>query len=226
MNNPLGMVDPDGKEVIITIKNENGTRYVHIQVTATLIDLTGNAGLNKPSSLTNEQQEKMGGYADRIMESFNELFSFEDKDAKTVITANLQLTVASSVDDIKSTDHVLAIREGLGAHGSAEPGQRFIEVSSKILDNARDKENKSGKTKDGKASLERTAVHELGHSMGLVRHPGERYTMPKNIDPKGNLMTSTVKKIAGLNLVIPQINHIINQYEGGKLNGRKQLPWH
>jgi RHS repeat-associated protein len=216
--NPIIYVDPDGKDIRFAKEVVNGKTVITVTVTGKLINESSNA----------YTKEQMQNYADRIVSVISSAYSGEDGDVVWKGVANI--SVASSNSDLSKTDHAFRIvdqgkiplYEGvMGATGMGVHKQNVVYLSSHIMDNHQTSGGiyaGTGKTVDGRATLERVSSHELGHSANYQGHPREG-----TLD--GNLMHQSRSKNAGLKLTKDQILKMQDDYERGLLNQGTQEIW-
>ena len=224
---PTVAVDPDGKDIVFAVsKNSDGTIAINMTVNAKVVN----------ESQQNFSQEQLKAFSERISQglinSYSQSGFMEIKDdngnlisGNYTVNVSVNISVASEENPIASTDHVFRIQDpkqmpGAGSNiavwGFAEDGQNYVYVSTSILENKPATEGSyagTGKTSDGKPTLERTSAHELGHSGGLV------YGNYGHNNPwSGNLMTPDTQAHSGIKLVSSQILKLINSYRNDETN--------
>ena len=160
-------------------------------------------------------------YADRLTSSIVSAYAGSDGNVRWEGITNI--TVASEDNSLNSTDHAFRIvdqgnipgEEGKkGVLGLTPLGENVIYLSNHILDRTQATEGENtgtGKTENGKGTLERTGTHESGHSANL-KHPAKGTT-------DGN---QTKRPNAGMKLTKEQILQIKKDYNDKKLNRGKQ----
>lgn len=142
------------------------------------------------------------------------------------VTFEGQLTLRAG-GEIKPGDHVIRIVDEIPGEkndnkktvGLAGVGQNWVLVHSSIVDNVLASYGlpaSRGLTRDGSPTLERTPVHELGHTMNLSHLENYGRESP------GNLMYMSGNNKAGLELVYGQIERILKDYRSGLLNKGEQ----
>ena len=212
-NNPIFYVDPDGREIKTHREvAEDGTVTIVVTVSGKLIN----------NSSTSYTAEEMQGIADRIASSIAESYTGEGETVNWKGVANI--SVASDDNPLTETDHAFRLYDNgklpdsknpgktrpSGVIGHAPKGEKVVELNTMIV--------KDVPMADGrKATLERTAPHELGHS-GTLDHPTDKKSLP------GNLMHQTSNPNAGKKLNEKQILQIEKEYKAGNLNkGRQEI---
>ncbi|MFQ6601766.1 DUF6443 domain-containing protein [Flavobacterium sp. C3NV] len=206
VNNPVYFIDPDGKEIDISLiykKDKNGKEIrdkdgnrtltnVNITITGKVINFSDN----------NVDMDKA---VSDITTSLEKSFSGAFGDAKVKATANF--SVANSMNDVKDSDHLLVLTEKIkpqfdkNGQMTGEPfgisnffGGKVAFVDADYFTGFYDKYiGNQG---------ERTAAHEFGHLFGLEHE-------------MGGLMQGGG---AGTNLTDTQFGTIIKSYKAGKLN--------
>ena len=212
-NNPVIFVDPNGREIKTHREiAKDGTVTIVVTVTGKLIN----------NSSTTYTAEEMQGIADRIASSIANSYTGEGKTVKWRGVANI--SVATDDNPLTETDHAFRLYDNgklpdskrpgksrpFGVIGHAPKGERVVELNAMIV--------KDLPMADGrKATLERTAPHELGHS-GTLDHPADKSSRP------GNLMHQTSNPNSGSRLDEDQILELEEEYMVGGLNkGRQEI---
>ncbi|MCC5946181.1 MAG: hypothetical protein JJT94_14720 [Bernardetiaceae bacterium] len=194
-NNPINIIDPDGKDWDIVIDFEN--KNITITFTGKLIDETGTLG-----------SQDLQSYADRMNEALSTVFSGNtSKDFTVNIVSNI--SVLESNSDLQKTDHSIYITENVpgtekeAGFGYSEIGGLFIYINKSVLENKPATEGEyagTGLDANGNPTLERTFTHEAGHTAGLY-HPGRG----TNCDCQANVNLGahqiTEDKFSGKNLM-------------------------
>jgi hypothetical protein len=136
--------------------------------------------------------------------------------------AEVNITVATDENKVKSTDHTFTIHDqgklpgserNEGATGNAKKGEKNVNISQHVLDRKEATTGEyagAGKTEKGLGTLERTGAHEFGHSATLG-HPAIG-TMDEN------LMHQTKEGNAGKKVTEAQVLQIEKAYKDEKLN--------
>jgi hypothetical protein len=226
-NNPVRLVDPDGRDWGITISGNTIT----ITFTGKVIDETGKE----------RKKGELQGYADRMSAYLTSKFQGKtEKGFDIVVKASI--TVAENGDkDLSATDHAIRIvndgevpktKDGKG-YGSADLGGKFVYLNDKILSNSPATEGPyagTGLDKNGNATLERTFGHEAGHTAGLL-HPGNgedeqgnarllqgsAYYMPMtDFGNNRNLMYQSGDSMAGESLTNKQRSAVVKRISDTK----------
>ncbi|WP_321333069.1 RHS repeat-associated core domain-containing protein [uncultured Bacteroides sp.] len=197
-NNPLRLIDPDGRDWrIVTRYNEQSRKMEY--------NITVNAALYNNSNDRSIDMEKL---STAIQEQVNSIYNISGKDFEVNMDFNLR--IASSVDEISDKDHVFQVvnqtdfrksRAGIIQGESSTPGLS-IKLGTMAVSNLISGEDK------------RTAAHELGHTGGLHH--------PMNEDKRDNLMMQAVK-VKGdysksTHLTRDQIKLLRDNYINNKLN--------
>jgi RHS repeat-associated protein len=206
-NNPVKLIDPNGKEIIISSEIIDSRKKV-------FIDVTGKVTNSTSTNYTHDQMQK---YAERLMSSISNSYSGSGENIDYRCSVNL--TVANSDNPVTSSDHVFNIVEqgsvqgyerNLNAAGSTRIGSMKVDLSQSIVDvfpAPYGDYGGTGKSLDGNATLERTGSHEFGHTAGL-----------KHSTDTNNLMKQTRDPNAGMKITEDQILKIVNDYNDNKLN--------
>jgi len=146
-NNPMNRIDNDGMDWTITTEQKDGQTIYHITVNASLYN----------NSSTNYSQKQMDQLAGNIKSQCMEAFNTSGKGYS--VDFKMNLNVAKSTDDIKSTDHVFQIVDqnvvGKGANGDGEVNGLNIRMGTTAVNDILNGDNN------------RSAAHELGHTGGL-----------------------------------------------------------
>lgn len=220
-NKVTGHIELEGLEAVVSnidnSKRKEGA--IKVEVTGKLIN----------ESSVKISPEKMQEYADRINKSSSTYFSFIEGKFESVGNFKISVETAESplaaneiayriVDPVKIPDPENPGKFVPNAPGASENGGSAIYLSSGILERTPDTNGKwqnTGKSKEGRATLERTAGHEAGHILGLY-HPN-----PPESEP-GTLMTQTFRREAGVIVTKEQVQQSKQSYDNGKLNSGKQ----
>ncbi|MBV8040947.1 RHS repeat-associated core domain-containing protein, partial [Bacteroides sp. AN502] len=150
-NEPVGRVDPDGKDWRIQTyyNKETGKMEYKITVRAVLINNSSN------------QELDMKGLTEKIVNQVNDAYTTSGDNFTS--TMNLQLRTVSSVDDIKDYEHVFQIvdqdqltkKKGSVVMAETYMNSLDIRVGTNAVSNMQNNDDN------------RTFAHELGHSGGL-----------------------------------------------------------
>lgn len=207
-NNPVSFVDPDGKQITFTSSKVDGKEVITMTITGKLV--------NESEKLFSA--DELQKFADRVASSIKS--SFSGNDGSVIWNAVVNITAATAENPLTATDHKFRIvdkvptsGEGFGAVGSSLRGGKVISILKTIVNRELATEGAyagTGKDKYGSATLERTSVHELGHT-GTLDHPTVG-TM------NGNAMHQTIQRNAGMKITKEQILQIKKAYKEGRLN--------
>ena len=208
-NNPLMYIDPDGREIKTHRETaDDGTVTIVVTVSGKLIN----------NSSTSYTAEEMQGIADRIASSIADSYTGEGETVKWRGVANI--SVATDDNPLTETDHAFRLYDNGKLPDSKRPGKTR---PSGVIGHAPKGELNTMIVKDvpmtdgRKATLERTAPHELGHS-GTLDHPTDKSSLP------GNLMHQTSNPNSGKKLNEKQVLQIEKEYKAGNLNkGRQEI---
>jgi RHS repeat-associated protein len=217
-NNPVLRIDPDGRDWIISMREVDGK---------TVFDITMNGKIynNSSSFYSKDDMEK---FKNQIAFQIRTAFGQDNENLQ--VNVNVNLSVTSSIDDIKKTDHVFQIVDDAkitgkdGAWAVADTKGLNIRIGKSLADDI---------IKNGNNT--RTVPHELGHTGGLA-HPHGKAFGSDNKNPNGyadvptsqrgqNLMSqSWYISQAGTpygnarQLTNNQYEYIYYQYQNGNLN--------
>jgi hypothetical protein len=132
---------------VITTEQKDGKTIYHITVNATLYN----------NSSTNYSQKQMNQLADKIKSQC--MAAFNTSGEGYTVDFKMNLSVAKSVDDIKSTDHVYQVVDqnvvGKNVNGNADVNGLNIRLGTTAVNDILSGNNN------------RTGAHELGHTGGL-----------------------------------------------------------
>ena len=164
-NEPVGRVDPDGKDWRIQTyyNKETGKMEYKITVRAVLINNSSN------------QELDMKGLTEKIVNQVNDAYTTSGDNFTS--TMNLQLRTVSSVDDIKDYEHVFQIVDQdqlTKMKGSVVMAETYmnsldIRVGTNTVSNMQNNDDN------------RTFAHELGHSGGLEHTMDAKNLMTQKI---------------------------------------------
>ncbi len=232
-NNPMMMVDPDGRDWVIAQENrKDGSTHYTLTFRARLVNESG----------TQYTQDQLQGFVDRIKDGLGVNSgkggdkAFNGSDGSVSWSINVDLEVATE-ENTNENHHLVKIvddgdkrlgqdSEGNSNSGNSNGGQRDIFINNKIADNR--PVGEGGLDAKGNPSLERTSAHEVGHTGGL-RHPIEHvnFTDFRNIPraaferkPRNLMHQSRYSKVAGFSLVAEQVSLMYRFYQGGALKIR------
>lgn len=207
-NMPIIAIDPDGKDIVITIaKNDDGKVVVNIVINAKIVN----------ESVKKYSEEQMKVYAERIKNSlvdnleivddYERVMIYDENGNEVVYNGPIEVCVTANIEvvspdnPIKSSDHVYRLVDSgkiphspsdaeltgekyapSSVSGYAYPGDNVIYLSTEILENVPSTEGEyagTGNSDTGRNTLEKTALHETGHSAGLL-HPISQWLKIKN----------------------------------------------
>ena len=207
-NNPMSFIDVNGDS--IGVRKEGNKVYVHFQ--GKVVDGTG--------KLTPEQiQDATTRMAKYYEEKMNQ------KVGAIEVIATIELTVATEDNPILASDHVVHISTDtdiFGANGFSFDGKdtqvgttfhKSIMVNENLLGSSPCENCSNGLSQDGKPTLERTFIHEVGHSGGFGLTIG--HESAKAIP--GNLLR-TSNDGGGVGLTRRQLNDAVRAFNAGKIN--------
>jgi hypothetical protein len=145
-NNPLLLIDPDGKDWIVSTKNVNGKTQINLTFAGAIMNSSG-------------KKIDMGNLMS------NEVKNFENIFGQGNVNAQLVLREIGSTDDLKWHESLIDIQSG-NNFGSMVGGKtqghggKYIKLNADFID------------EKGNFSDKKTMMHEIGHTGGLV-HPWE-----------------------------------------------------
>ena len=164
-NNPVILVDPDGREIVTTETTTGGKTNVNITFTAALVN-------NSSKKLSNFQMAK---YRKEMKASLNDYVAGNYEGMS--VTVDVNINIVNSESEAKSSEHIISIvdktsSESVNAVGyTPEIGGRKMEITTEILDKVPNEQIKrfkgTGLTSFNEATLKRTFGHEFGHLVGL-----------------------------------------------------------
>lgn len=213
-NNPVNLIDPTGKHVIVSRQKRDAQKdLVTIHMQAILIDNTGQDANTRIFT-----QAQLEGFRDRIVEQFQKTYTGTGKtiDYKGILELNIVPAeyVSRTADHLFILVNPQSIKDEKGRYslGVAGLGGVRIFIDSSIAHLKPTTEGSfagSGFGENGAPSLERTSVHEAGHSMSLDH--------PSDMD-LGNIMHQSVVPSGGDKVLEKQILQIEQAFEKNLLN--------
>jgi hypothetical protein len=169
-NNPILRVDPEGRDWIVATSQVNGKTQIKLTFAGAIINNSG-----KPIDMQNLIN--------------NQIKQFEAVFGQGNVTANLMLREVSSVSDLKWHESLIDIQAGsnFGKTGSGEVVGGDSRYGGKYIRINADGINSNGSLEDNK-----TIVHEMGHTGGLM-HPWEFDSKEKTNFVNGNSFSAGVQ---------------------------------
>jgi len=168
-NNPILLIDPDGKDWVINrTENDDGVHYA--------ITFTGAIRVSD-GSFTPYDLERL---RDEIIKQIKSSYTIDEGEGQTedgeVLTSSIdvKLKILKGDQKAKDSDHVFDItgkdefEPGEGERGSAKNGEKEIYLNKSFVFGIIQGDSKNPQDL-------RTAPHEAGHTAGL-EHPNERRT--------------------------------------------------
>lgn len=169
-NNPIMRVDPDGRDWIVATSQVNGKTQIKLTFAGAIVNNSG-----KPIDMQNLIN--------------NQVKQFESVFGQGNVTANLMLREVASASDIKWHESLIDIQAGANfgktesggvVGGDSRYGGKYIRVNADGI-------NGNGSLVDNK-----TIVHEMGHTGGLM-HPWEFGSKEKSNFVNGNAFSEGVQ---------------------------------
>ncbi len=199
-NNPLKYVDPLGLEVKATTTDmKGGSKVTNIKFTGVLIDESGK----------NFTDAELKSIQARIVKQVQS--DFQGSAGKHLWNSTVDIRIVKSAADIKANDHVIHLVDSVdGALGDVDDiGGKQIRVKASLV--------AKRPYPDGRdSSLERTASHELGHTLGL-RHDTDPANTLRDKMGTHNLMRQT-HDTKSTQINVHQIREIQRLYDAHQLN--------
>jgi len=161
INDPIKVIDPDGKDWYFSVRQEKGKWYIDITFKATIIN-------NSDQKFSDKYLSKLQG---QITNQLQKAFSKDFGDVKFTMKADI--SVSKKEKDIKWNEHVFRITDGLvKASDRSEPfgvATAIAEFGGKEIFIHKDFVDKIASGTD-----QNTVPHETGHTAWLV-HPDLNY---------------------------------------------------
>jgi len=150
VNNPVLLNDPDGRDWAITFqKDDNGKWNINITVNAAVVN-------------NSDKKIDIKNYIKEQTAQFERIFSYNSDEF--CISATMNLRAVDSEDDVKGSEHLIAIGNpsGFGENeaGNSDIGGLRVDMNSKYIN------------EDGTTEANHALSHEVGHTGGLI-HPFE-----------------------------------------------------
>jgi len=144
-NDPLLLIDLDGKDWIVSTKDLNGKTQINLTFVGAVINNSGK-NINMQNLMSNEIKK------------------FESVFGQGNVSAQMNLREIGSADDVKWHESLIDIQSGenfeKNVGGSSDYGGKYIRLNAAFID------------EKGNFSDKKTMIHEIGHTGGLV-HPWE-----------------------------------------------------
>ncbi len=214
-NNPALVTDPDGQDWVIKKEEKDGKTIYDITLNGVVYNNSSNSNFDNSldqlkNSLTFQIESAFGQNTDDFQ-----------------VNVNVNLSVAKSADDIKSTDHVFEIVDQSDLGTSKNPTGKGI-VADANLNGLRVRIGSDYVSDIISNKNMRSIPHEVGHTGGLG-HPHEPNAkgftgIPKNIWGKNLMSQSWYATQAGYpngsarQVTGSQYDYIYSQYSHGNLN--------
>ncbi|HMJ68289.1 MAG TPA: RHS repeat-associated core domain-containing protein [Cyclobacteriaceae bacterium] len=152
-NNPVLLIDPDGRDWTINKSEKDGKTNYDIKFTATLINKSTN---------TNIKTEDLLNLVYSIKTQIEDVFTIDEDNVSTSVSVDIAFSKDGKARD---GDHIFEVVDNLdkGTAGEVDPdNSRVMKLSSsQIFDTSSSNDTY-------------TAPHEAGHSAGLL-HPDEGF---------------------------------------------------
>jgi hypothetical protein len=169
-NNPIMRVDPDGRDWIVATSQVNGKTQIKLTFAGAIVNNSGKS-IDMQSLIDNQIKQ------------------FEAVFGQGNVTANLMLREVASASDIKWHESLIDIQAGSNfgktesggvAGGDSRYGGKYIRINADGINN-------NGSLVDNK-----TIVHEMGHTGGLM-HPWEFGSKEKTNFVNGNVFSEGIQ---------------------------------
>ena len=136
-NNPIGLIDPDGKDWIVSVSVVDGKKQINLTYVAAIINCSGK-NINMGKLIANEKKQ------------------FENVFNQGNVHATLLLREVQSRDDLKWNESLINIKDPRefkpNEGGNSVLGGKYINMNAKFI-------NENGSLEDNKS-----IVHEIGHT--------------------------------------------------------------
>ncbi|MGD1320758.1 RHS repeat-associated core domain-containing protein [Chryseobacterium sp. 2R14A] len=218
-NNPIMMIDPDGRDWTITEtynKKTNTTNY-HLAFTGAVLNSSSNKKID------------MGKFANSIKSQTEKFFNKIENNPNITISSSINITVIDDKKDLKSSDTLIEIKDSNSPDFAVYSGK--TEVAAREMNGKEVSVNEKyiGDMISGKNN--KTMPHELGH-LGGMQHPDQQ-TAKNFYDPDmyfpgwGVPSTNFMRRGRITNPTGPtvsQIERMYRLYKAGKLNNKNIEP--
>jgi RHS repeat-associated protein len=220
-NNPIMMIDPDGRDWSITESYDKKTNTTHYQ-----LSFTG-AVLNSSSN----KKIDMKKFASAIQSQTEEIFNKLGTNPYITVSANIDIRAIDDKDNLRKNDTLIEIKDSTApefdAFKNGEKANAYTLNGKEISVNADYASDAIG----GKNI--KFIPHEIGHSAGLHHPVAEakasnggfldlNYYYPAWDVPKNNFMFQGNMKVSGL--TVNQLRRMNRLYKAGKLNQKTINP--
>jgi RHS repeat-associated protein len=216
-NNPIMMIDPDGKDWTITqsYNKETNTTNYHITFTGAVLNSSSNKKID------------VKRFAGSIQSQTKALFNQIENNPNITVSASINIRAIDDKEDLKSAETLIEIKNS----NSKEFNDTYKDGKTEIPASAMNGKEISVNEKyvndmiNGKNT--KTMPHEIGHTGGL-QHPAMSnnsfFNLPETFEtPKTNFMIQGgIPKPSGF--TVRQINRMYRLYKSGKLNNEKINP--
>ena len=161
-NNPVNFVDINGDSIWFSLNYDKGGELsgVTMNVTGKVMNL---------SSRDVDVGEAVSDISDGIRSSFTGTVKVDGKEVS--LNTNVQLSEATSLDQVEKSDHLVVLADATGEAGTARGASSQIGGKVTHVD-ASDFPTKGGLSGFFGLSNTRTTVHEFGHLAGLEHNNG------------------------------------------------------
>ncbi|WP_295213123.1 RHS repeat-associated core domain-containing protein [Chryseobacterium endophyticum] len=217
-NNPIMMIDPDGRDWTITESYDKKTNTTHYQITFT------GAVLNSSSN----RKIDMKKFASAVQSQTEKIFNNIGNNPNITVSANINIRAIDDKEDLKSTDTLIEIKNSSSKefHDAFNDGK--TEIAASEMNGKEISVNEKYVNDMINGTNNKTMPHEVGHTAGL-QHPSMAtketwFDLPETFSTlKSNFMIQgTIRKPTGL--TVDQMNRMYRLYKTGKLNSRKINP--
>ncbi len=161
-NNPINYIDVNGDSIWFSFQ-----RNKQNEITGVTMNVTGKV-LNA-SSRDVDVDEAISDISDGISSSFSGTVTVNGKEAS--FSTNVQLSEATSIDQVEASDHLVVLANATGQEGSARASSN--QIGGKVIHaDASDFPEKGGISGFFGISNTRSVLHEFGHLSGLEHNGG------------------------------------------------------
>ena len=227
-NNPIKNIDVEGDSIIVASNTQFNSFYGG-EVTNINVTVTGKVENDSSTPYTGSEMQGITQRVSSAIESYYTTSDNSDPNETIISLGTANLTTASSSNPVASGDDVFKIvdpgkvPDGNGGFapsntvGMSSTGGNVTYISTATVSETPATTGtfaNTGRSDTGRATLERTSGHELGHLAGLGH--------PKPGTQPGNLMNQSDKPDAGTKITPEQLKQIQDNYKKGKLNNGQQ----